>query len=93
MPLKVQIAVSPEKVNDHDHHINMISNKINVDKNQFTAVILQKRSIDARKKKVKFNLIYEVYQQERYSAEQYDPSYKKVDDFFVSQRENISTYF
>ena len=80
MPLKVQIAVSPEKVNDDDHHLRLICDKSQINQDQITAFILQKRSIDARKKKVKYNLIFDVYYNETYIVEQYNPSYHKVDD-------------
>ena len=80
MPVKVQIAVSPEKVNDHEHHLNLISHKTQFSKKEINAIVIQKRSIDARKKQVKYNLIYDVYHLENYSEDQFDPLYQKVDD-------------
>ena len=80
MSFKVQIAVSPEKINDHDYHLNLISKKTQIDKDQLNKIVLEKRSIDARNKRVKYNLIYQVFHNEPYSFKKYDPLYQKVHD-------------
>ena len=75
----IDIRVAPEEVNDNNYHIQIARNELNIKQSSSVFVKVLKRSIDARKRNVVFQLRIEVYVDEPIPVINYDiPPIKKV---------------
>jgi len=75
----IDIRVAPEEVNDNAYHVQIARNELNIKQSSSVFVKVLKRSIDARKRNVVYQLRIEVYIDEALPLSHFDiPPIKKV---------------
>tara|TARA_Y100000589_G_C27197239_1_gene647458 strand:- start:3916 stop:5463 length:1548 start_codon:yes stop_codon:yes gene_type:complete len=74
----VHIKVSPEDLNNIELHKKLIQEKSNHD---FKSIVLRKRSIDARQRKIFYQLQYEIFIK-KYNEKVYNPNFNDVSKCF-----------
>ena len=78
MSQTVQITVVPEKKDDLEWHLNLISQKLNANSLSASSVKLIKRSIDARKREIKYILSYQILDDTSIDNHVFSPGYLNV---------------
>lgn len=78
MSQTVQITVVPEKKDDLEWHLNLISQKLNANSLSASSVKLIKRSIDARKREIKYILSYQILDDTSIDDYVFSPGYLNV---------------
>ncbi|MFM2387079.1 MAG: hypothetical protein RL660_1836 [Bacteroidota bacterium] len=75
---ELSIAVPPHAVDNTDNHRMQIAKQHSIKYADITGIVLQKRSIDARARQVRYQLKYKVYINEPILKEELDFNYKHV---------------
>ncbi|MFD1315480.1 NAD(P)/FAD-dependent oxidoreductase [Namhaeicola litoreus] len=69
MKKELQIQVSPEEAHFEDQLLEIAARELKLSSNRILHLNIKKRSIDARKRKVKINLLLEVYVDEKFNPQ------------------------
>lgn len=81
MARTVQLSLSPEEASQEQRVKEQVAHQLGIALNRITAVRIAKRSIDARGRKVKFQLAVEVWVDEAYQPEAIqEPVFRQVGD-------------
>ena len=75
---RVEIKISPKLVLSKDEIKNKISNTFNIKKSRINHIEIIKKSIDARSKNIKYNLIIDIYIDEKFIEKTKIIRYKNV---------------
>jgi len=75
---RVEIKISPKLVLSKGKIKNKISNTFNIKKSQINHIEIIKKSIDARNKNIKYNLIIDIYIDEKFIEKTKNIKYKNV---------------
>lgn len=79
MPKDCLLTLSPERAASEEEHIHKIAKKLAISEEEIAKIVLRKRSIDARSKRVKLHLKYEVYlKEEQIPSQDFQFDYKDV---------------
>lgn len=80
MKFEIEIAVSPEFVNDSEYQRSIVSSRLKVDKEDITAIRIVKRSVDARSRNPVFRLQTVSYINESPQEDFQQIDFQKVDE-------------
>ncbi len=73
------ITLSPKQAASTEEHLSKVAKRLSISEKEIAKIVLRKRSIDARSKKVKFHLKYDVYYNEEIApSEDFHFDYKQV---------------
>lgn len=78
MKKEIELAVIPEKLNDHAYVHDLIAKLLNLESSRIQGFVVRKRSIDARGKQVLYRLKVEVFIDEEVPRETLNLSLKQV---------------
>ena len=79
MQNNIRLVLNPEQAAKTEQHKNLIAKEINVNSERITAFYPLKKSIDARSRKVKVIMEFEVYLDEEVTKkEEFNPDYQNV---------------
>lgn len=77
---KLELTIPPEQLNNNDYIIKKISSILKLPQDNISAVLIKKRSIDARQKHVVFRIVVDVYVNESPVSLTTTVYYKPVDE-------------
>ena len=80
MQKEIEIAITPEKINDEYFLKQESAKKLNIDIERITFIKIRKRSIDGRSKKVVFRVLVVVFIDEEFIPEPHVTAYENVAD-------------